>query len=303
MYRAIAARVLQAALSMLAVLVLVFVLARMTGDPARFLLPPEARAEDRVRVTREWGLDQPPWVQFAKYLEGVGRGDLGDSFRLRAPVTDLILARLPATLLLGSVAVLLTIAVAVPMGVYAASSRGGRMDRLARALAGVGQAMPPFWLGLLLLFLFSVRLGWLPAGGVGGIDHLILPAITLALGAIAGLTRLLRSSMIEELGSDYIAFLRMKGLPESRVVWKHALRNAGLTSITYVGLLTSGFLTGSVLVENVFNWPGVGRLLVEGIHFRDFNIVQGTLIVLAAAYIGVNMLVDLLYTLLNPRLR
>ncbi len=303
MYRAIAARVLQAALSMLAVLVLVFVLARLTGDPARFLLPPEARAEDRARVTEEWGLDQPAWVQFTKYLEGVARGDLGESFRLRAPVTNLILSRLPATILLGSVAVLLTVAVAVPMGVYAASSRGGRIDRIARALAGVGQAMPPFWLGLLLLFLFSVRLGWLPAGGVGGIDHLILPAITLALGAIAGLTRLLRSSMIEELGSDYIAFLRMKGLPESRVVWKHGLRNAGLTAITYVGLLTSGFLTGSVLVENVFNWPGVGRLLVEGIHFRDFNIVQGTLILLASAYIGVNMLVDVLYTVLNPRLR
>ena len=177
------------------------------------------------------------------------------------------------------------------------------MDRATRAFAGVGQAMPPFWLGLLLLLLFSVHLGWLPAGGVGGIDHLILPSVTLALGAIAGLVRLLRSSMIEELGSDYVAFLRMKGLPESRVVLKHGLRNAGLTSITYIGLLTAGFLTGSVLVENVFDWPGIGRLLVEGIHFRDFNVVQGTLIVLAFIYIVVNMLVDILYTILNPRLR
>ena len=296
-------RVLQAVLSMLAVLVLVFVLARLTGDPARFLLPPEARAEDRARVTAEFGLDQPVWVQFLKYVEGVATGDLGESFRLRTPVSELIADRAPATILLGSVAVLLTVAVAIPLGVYAGYARGGVVDRATRAFAGVGQAMPPFWLGLLLLLLFSVHLGWLPAGGVGGIDHLILPSVTLALGAIAGLVRLLRSSMIEELGSDYVAFLRMKGLPESRVVLKHGLRNAGLTSITYIGLLTAGFLTGSVLVENVFNWPGIGRLLVEGIHFRDFNIVQGTLIVLAFIYIVVNMLVDILYTILNPRLR
>jgi peptide/nickel transport system permease protein len=214
-----------------------------------------------------------------------------------------VMQRLPATLTMGGAAVALILVIGLPLGIYSAYWRGGIVDRLGTFVAAFGQAIPSFWLGIMLILVFAIKLRILPSGGIGGLQHLILPTITLAVEPIARLTRLLRSSVIEELSSDYVTFHRMKGLPEGTILWKHVLRNAGMTSLTFVGIMTVGLLTGSVLVETVFVWPGIGRLLVEGIEFRDFNVVQGVTILITAAVISVNFLVDLLYMALNPRLR
>jgi len=300
----ILSRIGQALLTLLAATLLVFFLVRLTGNPAYFLLGQDATQADYARVTNQLGLDKPLATQFFMYLGDLLRGDLGTSFRLHdTPVSSIILDRLPATLAMGGAALALTIAVAVPLGIYSAYWRGGAVDKFARFLSALGQAVPSFWLGLTLILLFAIKYPILPSGGKGTPVHLILPAITLAFEPIARLTRLLRSSMIEELSSDHIKFLRIKGVPEREILWKHALRNAGLTSLTFVGILSISLLNGSVLVETVFVWPGLGRLLVESIHFRDFAIVQGLVFVILAAFIVATLLVDLLYMVLNPRLR
>jgi peptide/nickel transport system permease protein len=293
----------QALLSLLATILFVFFLVRLTGDPEYFLLAPDAPAEDFVRIRLELGLDQPLYVQFFTYVGAVLRGDLGYSYRLDVPVSEMVLDRLPATATMGLAAILLTIIVAVPLGIYAAYRRNGIVDHIARFIAALGQATPSFWVGLVLILVFAINLGWLPSGGYGTPAHVILPAMALAFEPMARLTRLLRSGMIEELGSDHIKFLRIKGMPEWLVLWKHALRNAGLTTLTFVGLMIAGVLTGSVLVETVFVWPGVGRLLVESIYYRDFSLVQGIVLLIAATYIIINLIVDLLHMLLNPRIR
>ena len=293
----------QAVLSLLATVLFVFFLVRLTGDPAYFLLAPDAPAEDFRRIREELGLDESVVVQFFTYVGKLVQGDLGYSYRLDVPVIDMVLGRLPATLTMGLTAITMTILIAVPLGTYAAYHRRGYVDRIARGIAALGQATPSFWVGLVLILVFSIRLGWLPSGGYGSFSQVILPATALSFEPIARLTRLLRSGMIEELGSDHVKFLRIKGMREWLILWKHALRNAGLTTLTFIGMMTAGILTGSVLVETVFIWPGVGRLLVESIYYRDFNVVQGVVFLIAAAYIFVNLFVDILHMVLNPRLR
>ena len=304
MVRLILGRIGQAALAGLILITLLFVMVRATGDPAFFLTGPTATAADREEIRQELGLDRPLWVQYGTYMSHVLKADLGESYRFDGvEVMDLVKARAPATLQMAGAALLLTLVVAIPLGVYSAYYRSGPLDVFARSLAGVGQAVPSFWLGLLLILLFAVRLGWLPSGGRGGLGYFILPTITLAFEPIARLTRLLRSSVIEELSSDHVMFHRTKGLSDREILWKHVLRNSGLTSLTFVGIMTVGFLTGSVLVETVFVWPGIGRLLVEAIEGRDFNVVQGLTLLIGLAFILGNLLVDLLYMVLNPRLR
>jgi ABC-type dipeptide/oligopeptide/nickel transport system permease component len=303
MIRAIISRAGQALLGLFALTFLLFAMVRMTGDPAYFLTGPDATEEMRQQVRVELGLDKPLPVQYVTYIGNLLTGDLGNSFRFRVPVSDLIMQRLPATLIMGGAAVLVILLVAVPLGIYSAYWRGGIIDKIGTVIASLGQAIPSFWVGIMLILVFAVNLRLLPSGGYGGFRNLIMPTITLALEPIARLTRLLRSSVLEELGSDYVTFHRMKGMPERTVLWKHVLRNAGMTSLTFVGIMTVGLLTGSVLVETVFVWPGIGRLLVEGIEFRDFNIVQGVTVLITAAFILVNFLVDILYMVLNPRLR
>jgi ABC-type dipeptide/oligopeptide/nickel transport system permease component len=303
MARTVAMRAGWAVLSVFVLLVLVFSLVRLTGDPAYYLLPQDAPKVLEDRLRRELALDEALPVQFAVYLGHLARGDLGQSFRSKVPVTDLISQRIPATVTMSAGAILFTIAVGVPLGIYSAYWRGGIVDRIARVVAAIGQSMPSFWLGLLLILVFAIGFRVVPPGGYGEPQHLILPTLTLSFGAIAGLTRLLRSGMIEVLGSDYVLFHRAKGLPERRILWRHALRNAGLTTLSYLGVLTAGLLTGSVLVETVFVWPGIGRLMIEGIGFRDYNVVQGVMLLFGLVYIGVNLLVDVLYAILDPRLR
>jgi len=296
-------RVTHSLLSLLLVLILVFCLVRLTGDPINFLLEPGSTQAQQDAVRRELNLDRSLPLQFTAYLGQLSRGDLGISYTVRRPVLELMAQRAPATLVMGAGAIFLTVLVGLPLGVYAAYWRGGVFDRTVRGMAAIFQSLPDFWVGFVLILVFAITLKLLPAGGYGQLKHLVLPSVTLALPAIAGLARLLRSSIIEELGSDYVLFHRIKGLSERKILWKHALRNGGLTTLSFLGVVIAGLFTGSVLVETIFNWQGLGLLFITGISDRDFGVVQGVMLVYATAYIGVNLFVDLLYTFLNPRLR
>lgn len=301
--RVILARILHAVLSMLLLTLLIFAVVRLTGDPTFALLPDDATPAQRERMRIELGLDEPVFTQFAIFVSRTIQGDLGTSFRFRIPVSELIEQRFPNTVMLAGAALVIVLLVGIPLGVYAAYRRGTWIDRVARVIAVVGQSAPSFWIGLILIYVVAIRLDWLPPGGFGGLDHVLLPAITVAWAGVAGLTRLVRSSMIEVLETDYVKFLRLKGLPEPRVLWIHGLRNAGLTAMTFTGVLTASLLTGSIVAETVFVWPGMGLLISESITGRDFAVVQGVVLVVSALYILVNLLVDLLYAVLNPRLR
>jgi peptide/nickel transport system permease protein len=296
-------RVLQAILSMLVVISIVFVLTRLSGSPIHLLLDVNASQQDLEILTHHLGLDQPLLVQYAIYLKNIALGDFGRSILTRRPVLEHIRERLPATIELGVVAMFLSVAIGIPIGVYSAVSRGGVLDSAARIFAVLGQSMPAFWLGLMLILLFAVGLGVLPAGGSGGPQHLILPAFTLGYFTSAAIMRLTRSSMLEVLGADYIKFARLKGLHEQIVLWKHGLKNALLPVITFAVMLFVQFLGGAVVTETVFAWPGLGRLILESITTRDYPIVQAGVLVLSALYLLANLLVDMLYSYLNPRIR
>jgi ABC-type dipeptide/oligopeptide/nickel transport system permease component len=249
------------------------------------------------------GLDRPLPVQYAIYVKNILRGDFGNSVLSRRPVTEHIWERLPATAELGLVAMFLSVLIGVPLGMYSAVRRGGALDSAARVFAVLGQSMPAFWLGLMLILIFAVVLGFLPAGGRGGIEHIVLPAFTLGYFTSAAILRLTRSAMLEVLGSDYIKFARLKGLHEQVVLWKHGLKNALLPVVTFAVMLFVQFLGGAVVTETVFAWPGLGRLILESIATRDYPIVQAGVLVLSGLYLGGNLLVDFLYGYLNPRIR
>src|SRR5262245_57042806 len=303
MVRYLIGRVLQTVLSMLVVVSIVFVLTRMSGNPIHLLLDVNATEQDQAILTRHLGLDRPLPVQYGVYVANLARGDFGNSILTRRPVTEHILERLPATVELGLVAMVLSVLIGVPLGVYSAVRRGGILDSAARVFAVLGQSMPTFWLGLMLILAFGVMLGVLPAGGRGGPLHLLLPAFTLGYFTSAAILRLTRSSMLEVLGSDYVKFARLKGLHEQVVLWKHGLRNALLPVVTFAVLLFVQFLGGAVVTETVFAWPGLGRLILESITTRDYPIVQAGVLVLSALYLTANLCVDVLYSYLNPRIR
>jgi peptide/nickel transport system permease protein len=303
MGRYLVGRLLQTVLSMLVVVSIVFVLTRLSGSPIHLLLDVSATERDQEILTRHLGLDRSLPVQYGLYVRNVALGDFGNSILTRRPVTEHILERLPATIELGVVAMLLSVLIGVPLGVYSAVYRGRLLDRAARVFAVLGQSMPTFWLGLMLILFFGVVLGVLPAGGRGGLLHLILPAFTLGYFTSAAILRLTRSAMLEVLGSDYIKFARLQGLPEPLVLWKHGLRNALLPVVTFAVLLFVQFLGGAVVTETVFAWPGLGRLILESITTRDYPIVQAGVLVLSALYLAGNLGVDLLYSYLNPRIR
>jgi peptide/nickel transport system permease protein len=294
-------RVLQTVLSMLVVISIVFVLTRLSGNPVHLLLDVNATQRDLEILTRHLGLDQPLLIQYGIYVKNIAQGDLGRSVLTRRPVTEHLWERLPATIELGFVAMFLSVAIGVPIGVYSAVRRGGVLDGAARVFSVLGQSMPPFWLGLMLILFFGVLLGVLPAGGRGGPQHLILP--TLGYFTSAAIMRLTRSSMLEVLGADYIRFARLKGLHEQIILWKHGLKNALLPVITFAVMLFVQFLGGAVVTETVFAWPGLGRLLLESITTRDYPIVQAGVLVLSALYLAGNLLVDVLYSYLNPKIR
>jgi peptide/nickel transport system permease protein len=301
--RFILGRFFQSIASMFVVSIVVFVLVRMSGDPIRIMAPPEASEADVALMRAYLGLDRPWPVQYWNFLSRAVQGDFGKSVRFRRPAMELIAERYGATLELGGLAVLIVIVIALPVGVYSAVRRGTPLDYLARAFAALGQAVPPFWLGLLLVLLFGVLLHVFPTSGRGTPLHVILPGITLGWFAVAGLMRLTRSSMLDVLGTEYVKLARIKGLPERHVIWKHAFKNAALPVITFGALLFVALLNGSIIVETVFSWPGLGLLVIEAVDSRDYPIVQAVVMCLSAMYIGVNLVVDILYAYLNPKIR
>lgn len=303
MQRYLVGRFLQAIISMLVVSMVVFVLARLTGDPIEIMMPAEASQEDIALMRAHLGLDRPWPEQYWKFVSHAVQGDFGRSVRFRRPALEVVAERYPATLELGGLAILVALALALPVGIYAAVHRGSPLDYLARGMAALGQAVPPFWLGLVLVLLFSVTLQWLPTSGRGTPAHILLPGVTLGWFAVAGLMRLTRSAMLDVLGTEYIKLARIKGLPERQVIWKHALKNAALPIVTFAALVFVTLLNGSIIVETVFGWPGVGSLVIEAVQFRDYPIVQTVVLCLSAMYISANLLVDILYAYLNPKIR
>jgi len=283
--------------------VVVFALVHFSGDPVLLMVSPDAPPDVVATMRQALGFDRPLYEQFARYLGNAAHGDLGMSLRMNRPVISLILERLPATLQLTLAALVIAVLVAIPAGIVSAVKRGTVVDRLAMAGAVAGQAVPIFWLALLLIALFGVRLRWLPVYGSGSLAHYVLPAVSLSTIIMGRLARLVRSCMLEVLGQDYVRTARAKGLGESRVLAVHALRNASIPIVTLLGLQFAQLLGGAVVTETIFAWPGIGRLVVEAIFNRDFPVVQGVVLVVSLIFVAVNVLVDLFYAVLDPRIR
>ncbi len=299
----VARRLAQSLIVLLGISIVVFVILHLTGDPTLLMLPPDASAEEVARFRRAMGFDDPLPLQYWRFLRGVLQGNFGNSLRHDEPALALVFERMPATLELTAVALGVALVLAIPAGIVSALSRNTALDYVSTVTALVGQAMPTFWLGIMLILVFSVGLQMLPSSGRGGLTHLILPAVTLGLFTSARTMRLTRSALLEVLGQDYVRTARAKGVAERGVVWKHALRNAAIPVITIVGLELGTLLGGAVITETIFAWPGVGRLSVQAIYNRDYPLVQASVFVLASIFVLVNLAVDLVYTYLDPRIR
>jgi peptide/nickel transport system permease protein len=289
---------------LLGVATLVFSLIHLIpGDPAQAMLGEAAPQEDVDELRRRLGLDRPLLEQYGGFLLGVARGDLGTSLRTGEPVIGQILARLPATIELAAAAMLVAIALAIPLGIAAAVWRGSVIDHSAMTVALVGVSIPNFWLGPLLALVFAVELGLLPVSGRGTLGHLVLPAITLGTALAAILARMTRATLLEELRAPYVQAARARGASRARAVMVHAFRNSLIPVVTLIGLQFGAVLTGAVITETIFAWPGIGRLLIQSIGFRDYPVVQGCILLIAVAYVAVNLVTDLLYGALDPRIR
>jgi peptide/nickel transport system permease protein len=296
-------RIARALVTIWLVVTVVFVILRLAGDPVRLLLPDDATPAQVDQLRSDLGLDRPIPVQYAVYWSSLLQGDLGSSLRFRQPALDLVLARFPATLQLALAAFVISTTVGLSVGIATALVRGSAWDRGTMALMSVLQAAPSFFLGIVLIYLISVRLGWLPTSGYGSFRQIILPAVTLSALTLASLARLTRSSMLEVLRADYIRTARAKGLSERVIVLRHGLRNASLPVVTVLGLELAGLLTGAIIIETVFAWPGVGRLAVEAVSTRDYPVVQATVLLVTLIFVAINLIVDLSYLLLDPRVR
>jgi peptide/nickel transport system permease protein len=296
-------RVLQAVVVLFLVATVAFFVVRISGDPVKALLPPNATAEQERVLRHSLGYDRPLLTQYLSYLKGLLHLDFGRSIFFQQPAMDVIMNRLPATIRLASAALIFALVVAIPAGIISAIRRGKATDSSVMAVVLIGQSTPAFFVGIVLILVFAVELRVLPASGIGGFDHLILPAITLGLYSAAMIARLLRSSLIDVLGEDHIRTAKSKGLSPFQVVVGNGLRNAALPVVTIIGLEIGSLLGGAILTEQVFSWPGVGRLTIEAITNRDYPLMQATVLFLAIIFVGVNLIVDLLYAVLDPRVR
>lgn len=303
MGRYVARRVGYCLLSLLLLSLTIFFFVRVTGDPAALLIEPGASAADIAQIHHRFGLDRPLWVQYGLFMWNLAHGDLGQSFYYQTPVLDLYLSRLPNSLLLAAVAMAFSLLIGLPSGILAAVRVGRFWDNAGKVFSLLGLSLPSFWVGLVLILLFSVYLHWLPSSGAGTPLHLIMPAFALGWYFAAAHMRLTRSSMLEVLGSEYIKLARLKGLPEALVIGKHAFKNALIPVITLAGINLVIMVNVAVVVETVFAWPGIGRLLYEGITFRDFPVVQGVVLLGGAMIVVVNLAVDILYAIIDPRIR
>ena len=291
------------AISLCLLALTIFLFVRLTGDPTVLLVEPGASREDMAMVRQQLGLDRSLPVQFASFVGDMLRGDFGKSFYYRTPVLELYLSRLPSSLLLAAAAMTFSLLIGIPSGIIAAVKVGRLPDSLGKMFALLGLSMPQFWVGLLLILFFSVYLGWLPSSGSGTGWHVIMPAFALGWYFAAAHMRITRSSMLDVLGSEYVKLARLKGLPEKRVIVKHALKNALIPVLTLAGINLVLMVNVAVVVETVFAWPGIGRLLYEGIAFRDFPVVQATVLLGGSMIVLVNLVVDVLYAVIDPRIR
>jgi peptide/nickel transport system permease protein len=296
-------RFAQSVLAMLALSLLIFCMSRLTGDPTMLMLPDDATREDIAQLRHALGLDRPLPVQYWVFISKAVQGDLGRSIKGQMPVLDMIKERLPNSIKLAAVALGIAVLLAFPLGVMAAVKKGTGLDTLANIVAVLGQSLPQFWVGIVLIQVFAVQLRWLPVAGVGSLAHYVLPAFTLGWFVVAGMMRLLRSSMLDVMGSEFVKLARIKGLPSRTVIWKHALRNALIPVLTFGAIYLAILITGAILVETVFAWPGVGQLIYQGIVFRDFPVVQAVVLLTAGIVITVNLLVDITYAYIDPRIR
>jgi peptide/nickel transport system permease protein len=304
MQQYIARRILQSLLALWVMSVVVFGLARISGNPLDVLLPLEAGPQEYAVVAHHWGLDRPLYMQYLVFLGNALRGDFGNSWLWQGhSVISLVLQRLPATLELAGIAMAISLALALPIGVVSAVMKDTPIDSMAKIIALLGQSLPAFWLGIVLMWIFAVKLGWLPPSGREGPQSLLLPAVTLGWFQVAAVMRLVRSSMLEVLDSEFVKLARIKGLPEWKVIWKHCLRNAAIAPLTFFGITAGVLMTGSVVTETVFSWPGIGLLIVDAVRARDFHVVQAVILIFAAIFIAINLVVDVLYAYLDPRIQ
>jgi ABC-type dipeptide/oligopeptide/nickel transport system permease component len=303
MQRYIVRRLGQGIVLLFVLAIVIFALARVTGNPADLMLPEDATREDRENLERALGLDRPLHEQLVVFLKGAVRGDLGQSIRYRKPAVEVFFERLPNTLTLVPLALGAAICVSIPLGLLAAVYRGTIIDRICATIAVLGIATPSFWLGIILIYVFSIHLGWLPSARMGGPAHYVLPVITLGAFLVAGMMRLVRSSVLEVLDTEFVKLARIKGLSQTVVLWKHCLRNALIPVVTLFGVFFALLVTGAIVTETVFAWPGVGRLTYEAVIFRDYPLLQAVILLKAIIVLGVNLVVDVLYAYLDPRVR
>jgi peptide/nickel transport system permease protein len=301
--RYIIQRLFQGVLAAFVLLTLVFVFARISGNPLDLVTPPEATLAERAAAAERLGLDQPWIVQYFKFVGGLFHGDFGTSIRFNKPVTDLFFGAFPNTLGLAGLGLLFAVVFGVSLGVLSATKRGKAIDFVARGISALGLSAPEFWIGMMLILVVALRMGLLPISGMSGPASYVLPALTMSLPVVAGISRLMRSSLVESLDSEYIKLARIKGVSEGVVVWKHGVRNALLPVVTFLGINLVHMVNGSVTVEMVFAWPGVGRLMYGAVSQQDYPLEQGLLLILGLLVILMNLLVDILYTYIDPRIR
>ena len=290
-------------LSLFLLSITIFLFVRVTGDPASLLVEPGASVADLAAIRAKFGLDQPLWVQYGHFIASLAAGDLGESFYYRTPVLDLYMQRLPNSLLLASVAMAFSLLIGIPSGILAAVNVGKLWDSAGKVFALLGLSLPSFWVGLVMILIFSVYLQWLPSSGSGTWLHVLMPAFALGWYFAAAHMRMTRSSMLDVLGSEYVKLARIKGLSETLVIGKHAFKNALIPVMTLAGINLVVMINVAVVVETVFAWPGIGRLLYEGISSRDFPVVQGVVIIGGGMIVVVNLLIDVLYAVIDPRIR
>ena len=304
MQRYIIIRLIQSVFTLIGVSIIVFSLARLSGNPLDVLLPDEADDETFIRISELWGLNDPWYVQYFTFVRNASRGEFGPSFKWQGRTAmELVILHLPATLQLAVVSIGVSVLLAVPIGVMSAVKKGTVLDTVGKLIALLGQSLPSFWLAIVLIWIFAVQLGWFPTSGRGGISNMVLPAVALGWFSVASFMRLTRSSMLNVLDSEYIKLARIKGLPEWKVVWKHGLKNAAIPPLTVFGAIVVGQMTGSVTIETVFAWPGVGLLALQAVNARDYQVIQAVTMFISVLFIGMNLLIDILYAYIDPRIR
>jgi peptide/nickel transport system permease protein len=296
-------RLLLGLITLIGVSIIVFVAVRLSGDPALLLASPDATQEELQKIRVELGLDKSVPVQYFVFIKNSFQGDFGRSTRYRRGALELVLNRLPATMELAVLAFCISISIGLTFGVISVTKPGSWLDFSGKTFASLGQAMPEFWIGIMAVLIFSVKLGWLPTSGRGGVQHLILPSFTLGWFSAASIMRLTRSAMLKVMGSEYIKTARLKGNPERVVVWRHALRNALIPVVAMGGMQLGRLLGGAVIVETVFGWPGLGQLILDGVYARDYSIVQAGVFITSGIFILLNLIVDLTYGIIDPRIR